>query len=109
MVYTETLGGPSGNVVLFCECYLCDFRAACWGALYSEGCGVGCRVDAGPEVVSWQLLEPQLLFILVNYQNYQFAGTLMLEARCSAHMPAVTKKIIMQLIWSWHSCVCRAV
>lgn len=45
-------------------------------------------MDAGPEVVSWQLLEPQLLFILVNYQDYQFAGTLMLEARCSACIPA---------------------
>ena len=38
-------------------------------------------MEAGPEVLSWQLLEPQLLFILVNYQDYQFAGTLMLEAR----------------------------
>jgi hypothetical protein len=46
-----------------------------------RGVLLGCRMEAGPEVLSWQLLEPQLLFILVNYQDYQFAGTLMLEAR----------------------------
>ena len=46
-----------------------------------RGVLLGRRMEAGPEVLSWQLLEPQLLFILVNYQDYQFAGTLMLEAR----------------------------
>lgn len=101
---------PRGNLVLFaCRCYLSDVGAATWGAVYSEGCRAGCRVDAGPEVVSWQLLEPQLLFILVNYQDYQFAGTLMLEARCSACIPALVRGLIMQLIWSWLSRLCRAI
>lgn len=80
----DPLYSGKGVQVLWCSTFarrlliLPNVHAIIW---ILRGVLLGRRMEAGPEVLSWQLLEPQLLFILVNYQDYQFAGTLMLEAR----------------------------
>lgn len=55
----------------------------CQGAqqgLCVDCCCAVCRDgDAPPEVLSWQLMDGQLMHVSLLYRNCEFAGTLMLE------------------------------